>query len=528
MIFTSLKFIVFLIAVVAVYYIVPAAYRWIVLLAGSIVFYCISGMRFLPFILVTAGISYLAARVISGKYQKVRQQMEPLQKAGESTAELYDACRRSCRRIVTVVLVLIIGILCYTKFARMLLNALAGLFAQGADFSSLQIIVPLGISYYTFSTVGYVLDVYWERYEAEKNFGKYLLYVMYFPHILQGPIARYDRLGVQFSQPHYFDDKRVCFGIQLIMWGFIQKLVIADRVGVFVSAVYDTWMDQNGSVLLVATLFYAVQIYMDFSGCVDIARGVSQIFGIELEENFRQPYFAQSVAEFWRRWHMTLGAWFKDYLCMPVAVSGGVKELSKKMRKRFGKKAGKNTVTICSLVAVWICTGLWHGTGWNYIIWGIWQGGIIIISTLLEPEFVKAKKKFGINEESVTWQRYRILRTFVLTGIIPRIITRAPGIPAAFGIFKRIFTSFGIWQLFDGSLYQFGLDRQDFWFSLLAIYILYLISKKREQGIRIREAIASKPVVIRWAIYYAAILVILIFGIYGPGYDASSFVYMNF
>ena len=526
MVFTSFKFLVFLTITVAIYFIVPVKFRGYVLLAASLIFYCIAGIKFLPFILVTTVMSYAVSRKISSIYEEMKKEMAVPENKSRAR-EIKETYKTRCRKYMIAALVVLLGILAYTKFARMLLAALSSAF--GAEsLSAISIIVPLGVSYYTFSTVGYVLDVYWQRYEAEKNFFHYALYVIYFPHILQGPIARYDRLGVQLFREHYFDYKRVCFGIQLMLWGYFQKLVIADRLAIFVTAVYDGYADLNGPVLLVATLFYAVQIYADFAGCVNIAMGISQIFDIELEPNFRQPYFSTSVAEYWRRWHMTLGAWFKDYLCMPVAVSGWVKKLSKKVRQKWGRTAGKNTVTIASLIAVWIATGVWHGTGINYILWGCWQGGIIAISTLLEPSYVKWKKALKIDDQSPEWHLFCIVRTFILTAIIPRVITKAPSVIAAAKILKRILTQPYLWQYMDGTLYTFGLDRQNFLLSLVLIVLLFHISLAKERGVQIRETIARQNLVLRWIFYLLAIFSILILGIYGLGYSASSFAYMGF
>ncbi len=527
MVFTSLKFLLFLCACVGVFYITPVKARGYMLLLFSIVFYCIAGLKFLPFILTATILSYLTARYISNKYEKLKLELNNISDR-EAALKTRALCHKQCKRILIIALIILIGLLFYTKFTGMIYDLIMSYFSTSGEWNSLYIIVPLGISYYTFSTVGYVLDVYWERYPAEKNFFKYALYVIYFPHILQGPIARYNKLGVQLFEEHRFDYKRVTFGIQLILWGFFQKIVIADRLSIFVKSVYDSYEDKIGSILVVATLFYAVQIYTDFSGCVDIAKGVSQIFGIELEDNFHQPYFSQSVAEFWRRWHITLGAWFKDYLCMPVAVAGWVKNLSQKARKKWGKQAGKNTVTLISLAAVWLCTGIWHGTGFNYVIWGLWQGGIIAISTLLEPKYKVWKDALHIKDSNKAWQLFRILRTFVLTGIIPRVITRAPSLQGAVVIFKRMLTQFDFKVFTDGTLFEYGLSNYDFYVALISILILFLVSLAKEYNISIREMIAKRNIVVRWAVYYLAFFLIVVFGIYGPGYDASSFVYMGF
>jgi D-alanyl-lipoteichoic acid acyltransferase DltB (MBOAT superfamily) len=521
---------IFLCIVVFAYFIVPLNFRWCILLIGSAVFYCIAGVKYIPFIAVTSLVSFFVALYIAKQHETLDEKL--LEADNNAKKQIKEKSRRKCRRAVIIALVVPLGILSYTKFTNMVIDSINGIINKfggfGEGLNSVSVIVPLGISYYTFSTIGYVLDVYWNRYEAETSFFRYLLYVLYFPHILQGPIARYNRLAPQLFEGHRFEYKRFCYGLQLMVWGFFKKLVIADRLAIFVNNVYGNWQDNKGFVVLVATFFYAFQFYTDFSGCVDIAKGVSEIFGISLDDNFLRPYFSQSVAEYWRRWHITLGTWFKDYLYMPVSRSRIVKHLSKSAKQKWGNQAGKNVTMILSLAIVWLATGLWHGTGWTYIVWGIWHGGIIITSTLLDGKFTELKNKLKINQNSIGWRNFRIFRTFLLTAIIPRIITRAGTIPAAIGMFKNIFAEFNIWVFFDQSLYTYGLDRPNFWMALLSITILFVVDLAKEKGLKIRDRISSVNIVCRWVIYYVAIFSIIIFGIYGEGYDASSFIYMNF
>lgn len=530
MLFTEFTFILFLIAVVAAYFICPVKHRWGVLLVGSIIFYAVAGVQFLPFIFLTAALSFFTAKWIHKENQTCVADVEMIKDDKEAVKQRKEMCKKKCRRYMLFAIIVILAYLGYTKFARAVIEWIAAAAGKNGDgFSaSAFVIVPLGISYYSFSTVGYVLDIYWKRYTPETNFLKYLLYVMYFPHILQGPIARFNKLGVQFSQEHRFDYKRVCFGVQLIMWGFFQKLFIADRLNLYVSDVFNDCANQYGVVLLIAIVFYAVQIYTDFSGCVNMARGMSQIFGIELEDNFRQPYFARSVDEFWRRWHITLGAWFKDYLCMPVSVSKSVKNTSKNIRKKFGSEAGKNYITIVALIAVWISTGVWHGTGLNYIIWAVWQCGIIVLSLLLEPTYAVVKKKLCINDASIEWKAFQILRTFVLTGLIPRVIVRSSSLGNAWIFFKNMVSGLNFKALTNGTLFSFGMDKFNFLLSIIGIVVLFTVSVLKENGVSIRESIAKMHIVVRWMIYILVFYTIVIFGIYGPGYDASAFAYMGF
>lgn len=523
--FISVSFLFFVFIVAILYFIIPIKYRWITLLLASVLFYILAGWKFVPFVLIIALLTYSCGKLVHKCQLEVEQKMDSIDDEAEKK-RIKDRGKNKCRRMVAICVILVLMMLAYSKFGRYMVETINEIF-KGSTIN-FNIIVPLGISYYTFSSIGYVLDVYWRRYNAEKNFFKYLLYLLYFPHILQGPIPRYNKLAPQLLEGHSFDYTRACFGLQLMIWGYFKKMVIADRLAVFVTEVYSNWQYEKGLILVIATLFYAIQLYADFSGCMDIAAGISEILGIKLDKNFKQPYFAQSVEEYWRRWHITLGKWFKDYLCMPVTVSGFVKNSAAKIRKRYGSQAGKNFILIVTSIVVWLATGIWHGTGWNYVVWGIWNGTIIVISSLLNKKYKILKDKLGIDDKSSGWKDFKIIRTFILAAFIPRVLTRSGSVSAAIGIFKNMFSVFNIWVLFDGSLYNYGLDRKDFWFAILTIAILFCVSVFKEKGIQIRGAIAARPVVVRWLIYYLAFFSIIIFGMYGSSYGVSTFIYMNF
>ena len=388
-------------------------------------------------------------------------------------------------------------------------------------------IIPIGISYYCLSLIGYLADVYWKKERAETNCFKLLLFTLYFPKILEGPISRYRNIGKQLVEGHKFDYTRVCFGLQRMLWGFFKKLVIADHLAMIVNTVYTDCQSYTGSILLVAAIFGAVQLYCDFSGCMDIALGVSECFGITLEENFKQPFASRSAAEFWRRWHITLGAWFKDYVFMPLAISPRLMKISSFLRKKLGKRAGKIFLNVIPLAVVWLLTGLWHGTGANYLIWGVYWGLLIILSNVFEPEIRKLTAKLKIDTASPGFHFFQKSRTFGLF-VISRIITLPETLEGTWYSIQSIFTNFAPWKLVDGSLYKLGIDRPQFFVTMLAIVFVGFVGSKHEKGIHIREWIAARPIVIRWLIYYGAIFAILIFGAYGPGYDAGSFVYMQY
>ncbi len=519
--YVSSEFLIGFILTALLYFICPGKFRWLILLAASLSFYWRSEGWVIGFILFVSVFSYGVARIIA------QRNLQAMQAAADQVKQIKAKVKVQNKRLLIFALVVMIGLLIYCKFAGKLVLALGQMIRGGEDASIWKVIFPLGISYFTFSAVGYVLDVYWKRYDAEKNFLRYLLYMTYFPHVVQGPIPRYGKLGDQFKKVHRFSYERITFGAQLIVWGFFQKLVIADRLSDFVSYIYNDVSVYPGSAILFSTFLYAFQIYTDFSGCVDIARGVSQIFGIELELNFRQPYFATSVDDFWRRWHITLGAWFRDYLAMPVTVSPFVKKCSKTVRKKYGRRKAQLVTIVFPLVAVWVCTGAWHGTGWNYILWGVWQGGIIIISKILEPTFTKINEKLHIRTEGFPWHLFRIIRTFILAGIIPRLLVRSANVPQAMLAVRRIFTSFRLGEL-RSVVAASGVSKVNWGVAVVSLFMLFVISLLKERGVSIRASIAKLPLPVRWALYLSLLYFVIIFGIYGPGYDAKSFIYADF
>ena len=502
MTFISAEFYLFLLILVIAYFIIPLKFRWIALLIGSIVFYVFQGIEMLPMLLLAAAVGWLFGLGIGRVYNDGK------------TKEIQQA-RKKAKLVSGVGIVILIAVLALVKSTRYMPENLAA-----------KMIVPLGISYYTFSIISYLIDVYRRKYQPEQNALKFLLFVAFFPKILQGPIARYDKLANQLYEGHRFEYQRVCFGLQLFLWGLMKKLIIADRLAIFTDRVFGDVFQMSGSMLLVAAIFATFELYCDFSGCMDMASGVSQIFGIELEQNFQRPFFSKSAAEFWRRWHITLGAWFKDYVYMPVVTSPRMAKILQWAKKRFGARVGKSLMVILPLAIVWILTGVWHGTGKAYVMWGIYWGAMIIASQIWAPEIKKLGRFLHINTEAESFQIFRMVRTFFLF-CIGRIITIPNSLPTSLEIFRRIAFEFHPWELVDETLYTYGLDSKDISLLLCMFVLLWAVAMLQEKG-GLRTRIAGYNLVFRWAIYYIAIVALIVFGIYGPGYDASNFVYMGF
>lgn len=527
MVFHSIKFLIFLSMTVLIFFCLPLKFRWLVLLLSSVIFYCIADVAFLPFLMLSLLTAYGSARLISRIYSVQDERISQIEDKSEKK-RIKEQYKRYARIVMFMGVAIILFMLSYSKFTGILLKAINALTGMEVNFDIDQVIVPLGISYYSFSLIGYILDIYWRRYESEKRFFHFCLFGFYFPQILQGPIARYNRLMPQFDAIPQFDYKRVTFGLQLMLWGYFKKLVIADRLNLFVSNVFEQWNEQTGLILMIATVFYSIQLYADFSGCVDIASGISQVFGITLDKNFNHPYFATSVEDFWHRWHISLGSWFRDYVYMPVTTSKFVKKLTKNVRKKVGDTPAKFISLLIPIYVTWCLTGIWHGTGWNYVLWGLYHGTLILAGIMLAPFFQKINSALKINTATFSWKLFQMIRTFFLCGFISRMITRPGNLTAAKGVFwNSFFLELKPWILWDGTLYGYGLDARNFILALLCILLLLIVSILQERG-SVREMIAGQNLIFRWGIYYAAFFSVIILGVYGYGFDSSKFVYMTY
>ncbi len=526
---TSVTFLIFLLCAFLVFYLCPVRSRWIALLLASVFFYIQAGAwYFLPFILASSAVIWFCARQIGLLYEEQEEKLHAEGLERSAKKEIREKYRKKAKRYLLAALVLCVGFLCVTKFTRYAvryLNLLAGALNGSQPFHAEWLLAPLGISYYTFSTVGYLLDIYWKRYAYEKNFFRFFLYAIYFPHIVQGPISRYNLLGQELKKELRFDSRRIAFGMELMLWGFFKKLVIADRLNIFVSTVYDG-SEHSGSVFLMAMLFDAFQIYTDFSGYTDIVRGASQIFGVELEQNFNHPFFSRTVPEYWRRWHMTLGGWFKDYVYYPCTISSFMKRLNKKNKARLSERGCRFVAVVIPVFLTWVLTGLWHGTGKTYLCWGIYYSILITISAAFQPEFKWITQKLRIRTECFPWRLFQMVRTFCCF-MGGRLLTSPGGLGRTRMIIKNILFNLRPWNFANGTLLKFGLNGQQMVLAAFSIVVLWAVSMMQER-FAVREKLAEQNLVFRWAIIYLAVFAVLIFGIYGIGYDSSAFLYEQY
>jgi len=535
--FNTLTFLPFLLIVILLYFTVFRKCQWVFLLLASVAFYLFGGPKYLIFVFISSLTTYLLARKIQSLHDREARILKarefPTREAKKAFKKKYTGKRK---RVLFLDLLINLGMLCVIKYTDFFLAEVSQVLAKfGIDWSKeFNFVLPLGISFYTFMVVGYILDVYWKRYSAENNYFKLALFAVYFPHIVQGPIGRYDRLSKQFFKDHPFSYDRVTKGFQLILWGYFEKMVISDRIQTFTNGVFAKWQELSGFPLLLAISLFSIQMYLDWLGCMDIARGVSQIFGIELDRNFWHPFFSKNMPEFWRRWHISLGAWFKDYLLYPVSMSGLCKAINKFTRKKWGHQASRAFSAVIPAACVWIITGVWHGAASCFVLWGIYHGILIISSALFEVPIQKLCKLLHINTECFSFNLFRMIRTFMLSTIGRIFFAISAGVTTMFEYMKRMldFRHFSLHTLWDESLYSYGLDRHNFTLAMLLVALVWCVSmlqeKFDEDNLTIRDVIAKQNIVFRWILYLGLIAGILIFGMYGSGYNAGAFFYGKF
>ncbi|TAH66553.1 MAG: MBOAT family protein [Anaerolineaceae bacterium] len=530
MLFTSYEFILFVVILFVIFYIIPKRFQWMLLLLASYVFYSFAGLGYLAYILATTLSTYLASWRI-GLLQTIQADYLKDNKEGLSREErkTYKAQIKKKQRMRLVFCMVfnfgILAVLKYTNFTILNINSVFDLLKVGRNIPVLSFVLPLGISFYTFQTMGYIIDVYRDKYPYEKNIFKLALFISFFPQLIQGPISRFDDLKETLFSAHSFDAMNISFGLQRILWGFFKKLVVADRLLVAVNTIVRNPDDYQGVYVLVGMFFYAIQLYADFTGGIDIAIGVAEVFGIKLKENFERPYFSKSITEYWRRWHITLGTWFREYMFFPISVSKSMLNLSKRCRKIFGDAIGKRIPVYLATIIVWFTTGVWHGAAWNFIVWGLLNCLVILVSQECTPLYQRFHNRFNVLH--TFWYRlFQVARTFWLMSFL-RTLDCYRNVGTTFRMYGTVFTKWNWNEIFNGGLLGLGLTISDYIVLILAVlFILYVSLASRSVGYR--QQLARKPLTMRYLSYFLLIISILIFGAYGVGYDASQFIYSQF
>ena len=501
---TSFSFFVFLIISLLLYYVAGQKLQKYVLLGSTLFFFIMaSGSRAFSLTLILAMVillTYFGARGI-------------------------DALQGRRRTLCTVA---VIGLLVVNLFTLKYVYNIAELFNTafriGADFSWLKLAAPIGISYFTLSAIGYLMEVNWGNYPAEKNFCVVANFVSFFPQIISGPITRFGEMQAYLTQKHALSYDNVYYGCVRMIWGYFKKLVIADRVALVVQAVYGSYAERGGIAILFAMGCYAIQLYTDFSGCMDIVVGAARLYDVVLPENFQAPLFSKTVAEFWRRWHITLGAWFKDYVMYPVLKTKTFVNMGKKLKKHFGKTAGKKIPSYLSILIVWFLLGLWHGgILYFFVASALIPCFYLIAGDFFEPQFKKLNTLLHIKETNVVFRIFQSVRTTFLICICWVFICTESvthGVQALGCIFANMLQPVNIMAL----LAEAGIGMGKLALLMVCILALFVVDFMIYKKISVTKWLGERFFLIRWALLYAALLMILLYGMVGN----SSFIYFQF
>lgn len=500
---TSVYFFVFVLIVLIAYYTIKPLQKYILLVA-SVYFYInvssISTYKLCILMFHIALVTYLGAIVI-------------------------DRTKGILKSVVLgFVITVLVSTLFVLKYAYNLFSVIGDAFRISTDFSWLQFSSVIGISYYALSAMGYVIDVYWGNYEAEKNPANVGLFIYYFPQLISGPFTRYSEMKDQINDRTSLNYENITNGIRRMIWGYFKKLVISERFGIIVSAVYGDYNNYSFIGIAGATLCYAIQLYTDFSGCMDIIMGCSTLFGITLPENFKAPFFSESIQEFWQRWHITLGAWFKDYFMYPVQKSKPVQNMGKGVKKLIGKKKGKKAPFYISMLMLWVLIGIWHGgTGYYFMASAGVPCVLLVLSDFLQPLLKKINRILRINTECESWHWFRRIRTSLLICIC-WVIVCSRGTHNAIGIIGHMVSDLWNYTSFTSTMETVGINTLDVLIMFIGIVLLYITDKLEYGGTTVFKALDKQNFIIKILIVYAELLAILLHGIVGE----SSFIYFQF
>lgn len=500
MLFNSIHFMVFFPIVLAVYFLIPRKLRELWLLVVSYYFYMSWNPWYAILIAASTILTYCSGLLI--------------EKCKDTE---YGFCKYGKTIILVVCLISNLAILAVFKYGNFFITTLNGVLCHlhiEMINHRFDFLLPVGISFYTFQALGYIIDVYRQDIKAEKNFLRYALFVSFFPQLVAGPIERSKNLLAQLhsiATIKLWNAKRVTSGAILMVWGFFMKMVVADRIAILVNNVFDDYLMYGSTELCLAAIGFAIQIYCDFGSYSLIAVGASKIIGIQLMENFNTPYFAVNIKDFWNRWHISLSTWFRDYLYIPLGGN----------RKGVFRKA-------INKMLVFVISGLWHGASWHFVMWGGLHGFYQVVADISAAYRKELIKRLHINIHCFSWKLLQTIITFALVDFA-WIFFRADSIIDALRFIKRIFLRPTPWLLFNGGIFQLGLDRVEmniFLFSLFLLFLVDFISYKKK--ITIDVFVMEQNIWFEWLAIIFLIVMIFIFGEYGPAFDAQQFIYFQF
>lgn len=530
---TTLSFIVFFLVILVLYYIFPRRYQWLLLLFSSAFFYIYGGQQYFLYVVVTATTVFFAALFINIIAEQQRAYLkENKQSTSRETKEKFKKSSKRKRKAILITAILInIIILFRFKYIHFLLeqiNRVLPLLGVDTVNDTFSFVMPLGISFYTFQALGYLLDVYWEYYKPEKNYLRFLLFISFFPQMTQGPISDFEQLSTELFAEHNFSYKDFSWGFQRFIWGFFKKMMIADILAPWVNDLFKSYSSYPGISVLIGAFMYSAQIYADFSGYMDIMCGLCEMLGIKLIENFDRPYFSRSIAEYWRKWHITMGAWFKKYIYFPIAMSSGSRKLAS-ATSRLGKHFSNTFPATLALIVTWLATGLWHGASWAYVVWGLVNGLFLILSLWLEPFYISIKRSLRIKENNRLWIAFQIIRTFILITfikVLPEVGTLRDGI----GFWKQIFTNHtlphglrGLLPFVDMSITVYKVN---FILAILGIILMFVVSAIQSKNM-VRYYFNKLPKTLRLLILSLVIVIVATFGVQAT-WGSGGFLYAQF
>jgi len=502
MAFNSIEFIAFALGVAVLYYVIPRKLRYIWLFVASIIFYSLWSIPHTILLLASGTVTFYLGILCHSP---------------DETAP-GDAARVNSRKRYVIFGILALAgelfVFKYLDFFLKQINTALNIAHIEANLPGLGWLLPVGISFYVFQSIGYLLDVYRGRVKAERNIIRFLLFITFFPKIVQGPIERSDGFLRQINdleERSRLDYRRITNGMITALWGFFMKMVIADRIAIVVDKVFSTYYVYGTVELAFAAICYAIQIYCDFAGYSAIAVGTASIFGFDLIQNFDCPYFSMSTREFWRRWHISLSTWFRDY----VYISLGGSRCSK-WRKRLN-----------TLVTMLI-SGIWHGAGWSFIVWGMIHGLYQVASDMFSARLDGFKERMHMRTQSVSYRIGRMIVTFALIDLA-WIFFRASSLRMALDYIWRMFTCFNPWALFDGSLLKLGLDQIEMNVLCLTMTILIIVDLVQYvKKIRIDRMLEDQCLWFRWGVIILLFTCVWVLGMYGPAFNSSNFIYQSF
>lgn len=493
MLFNSFEFLIFLPITLLLYFVLPAKIRWIWLLGCSAYFYMCWNAKYIVLIGFSVGVTWLGSMVMD-RCRRSGMAQEKEKKISKIT--LYT------------VLVLNLAVLFVFKYYNFFIENITAV--TGITLPFLQVALPVGISFYIFQALGYSIDVYRSTIQVEKNPFRYALFVMFFPQLVAGPIERATNLLPQLQKPTYFNLDNLKKGLLIAGWGMFMKVVIADRLSIFVDHVYNNYTQADGSMLLLATVLFALQIYCDFASYSVIALGVAKALGFTLMRNFRFPYSAKSMADFWDRWHISLSKWFEDYIYTPFV---------------WNSKNAQRAV-YWGFVLVFVISGFWHGARWTYVIWGVIHAVYRVVGALTRKSRKKFYKKIGLSKHEKLLDAGRMITTFILVDIT-YIFFRADSLPQAAQVIRSIVSDSNFSVLFSETLFSYGLDWKDLLVAAVSLAVLWVVDLLQAKT-DLADRVLALKLPLRWAVCLALIFSILIFGVYGPQYDATPFIYFQF